>query len=201
MLFGVDRGILGGTFDPPHFAHLFAGEAAFRQVGLDVVTFIPAGAPWQKADSEVSAAEHRLTMTKLAVDDVPYFEVDDREVGRDGWTYTIDTLRTFPASDRLTLILGADAAAGLGTWRDVDALLRRVRIAVVPRPGVARRVVDAALDGAEAVWLDGPELDVSGTALRQRVQRGLPIRFLVPDPVWSYIEEHRLYRSPVTPVT
>ena len=79
-------GIFGGTFDPPHVAHLAAGEAARDQLGVDTVTFIPAGRPWQKRGTNVSEARHRLRMTELAVDGVGYFTVDDREVHRDGWT-------------------------------------------------------------------------------------------------------------------
>jgi len=101
MLPPVRRGILGGTFDPPHLAHLVAGEAAYRELGLDVVTFLPAGRPWQKADLGVSPAADRWEMTRRAVAGVSYFAADDREVRRDGWTYTADTLATFPESEEL----------------------------------------------------------------------------------------------------
>jgi nicotinate-nucleotide adenylyltransferase len=193
MLPGVQRGILGGTFDPPHLAHLFAGEAAYRELGLDVVTFLPAGAPWQKADSSVSAPVHRLEMTQLATDPAAYFEVDDREVRRDGWTYTIDTLGTFPPQERIVLILGADAARGVPTWHRARDVMDRARFAVLPRPGVDRGEVDAALAGADIVWLDTPEIALSGTMLRARARAGHSLRFLVPDPVWSYVLDHGLY--------
>ena len=94
------RAILGGTFDPPHLAHLFAGEAAYRQLEVDVVTFIPAGDPWQKAGRDVTPAHHRWAMTELAVDGIEYFEADRREVDREGWTYTIDTLTSFGEDER-----------------------------------------------------------------------------------------------------
>jgi nicotinate-nucleotide adenylyltransferase len=187
----VQRGILGGTFDPPHIAHLIAGEAAYRQLGLDVVTFVPAGAPWQKADRAVSDAEHRWKMTSLAIEGTSYFDADDREVRRDGWTYTIDTLDTF-SDDEITLILGADAARGLPTWRRGDEILTRSRIAVMERSGVDQREVEAVV-GPDLVWLDAPLMELSGTMLRARRRRGGSLRFLVPDPVWEYIEDHRLY--------
>jgi nicotinate-nucleotide adenylyltransferase len=189
----MQRGILGGTFDPPHLAHLFAGEAAYRDLELDVVTFMPAGAPWQKADRSVSDAGHRWAMTRLAVEAVDYFEADDREIRRDGPTYTIDTLATFPADESITLIVGADAAGGIPTWHRADDVLRRARIAVVPRPGVARPDVDWALRGARYVWLETPEIWLSGTMLRERATRGRSLRFLLPDPVWEYIMEHGMY--------
>lgn len=186
------RGILGGTFDPPHVAHLFAAEVAYRDLGLDVVTFVPAGAPWQKAGTGVSAAHHRWEMTRLAVAGIPYFEADDREVRREGWTYTVDTLGELTGD--LFLILGSDAAAGLPTWHRFDDVAAMADIVVAPRPGVDRDAVRAAL-GEAFHWLDMPALEVSGTALRRRVSNGKSVRFLVPDDVARYIAEHRLYRG------
>jgi nicotinate-nucleotide adenylyltransferase len=189
----VRRGILGGTFDPPHVAHLFAGEVAHQRLGLDVITFVPAGAPWQKAERNISASEHRWALTQLAVAGVPYFEADDREVTRDGWTYTVDTLREYPDDD-LFLIVGSDAAAGIPTWHRPDDLLELAQLAVVPRPGTDRSAVEAALPGGFH-WLGGPELDLSSTTLRNRVAAGDTIRFLVPELVAAYIEDHGLYTS------
>lgn len=185
------RGILGGTFDPPHIAHLFAGESAYRDLKLDVVTFLPAGAPWQKADRTVSAAEHRWEMTSLAIAGTAYFEADDREIARDGWTYTADTLAEFE-DDELYLILGSDAAAGLRTWYLPERVLEMAELAIVPRPRYSRTDVAAVVP--EFRWLGGPELDISGTMLRARVASGLSLRFLVPDSVAAYISEHRLYQ-------
>ena len=194
----MQRGILGGTFDPPHLAHLFAGEAAYRDLGLDVVTFIPAGAPWQKADRRVSPAAHRWEMTRLAVADVDYFEADDREVRREGPTFTIDTLASFPDDETLTFIIGSDAARGIPTWEQAEEVVQRARIAVVPRPGTSRHEVDWALRGSDYVWLETPEVWLSGTMLRERAQHGRSLRFLVPDAVWSYIAEHQLYVDATT---
>ncbi len=185
------RGILGGTFDPPHLAHLVAGEAAYRELGLDVITFLPAGRPWQKAGLGVSGAAHRWEMTRRAVEGIRYFEADEREVARDAWTYTADTLDTFPDAEDLVLILGADAAVGLPTWQRPQAVLRRARLAVMGRAGVGRPAVEAAV--GEVHWLDAPLLAISGTLLRARHRGGLSIRFLVPDPVLAYIESNGLY--------
>jgi nicotinate-nucleotide adenylyltransferase len=193
MLPLVRRGILGGTFDPPHLAHLFAGEAAYRDLGLDVVTFLPAGAPWQKAGRNVTSAEDRWQMTVLAVEGIPYFEADDREVLRDGWTYTVDTLHSFPEAEDLYLILGADAARGIPSWNRAEDILRRATIAVVPRPGVERAEVDEALGGGDIVWLDTPDVGLSGTMLRRQAESGRSIRFLVRDSVWRYIEQNGIY--------
>ena len=188
-------GILGGTFDPPHMAHLHTAEVAYRQLGLDRVLFMPAGSPWQKSGREVSEPSHRWEMTRLAVEGIDYFHADDREVHRSGWTYTADTLATFPAGVEIFLILGADAAAGLGTWHRVEEVVARARLAVAPRPGT-----DLALLGgvAKAVLLDMAPLDLSGTLIRGRVATGRSIRFLVPDAVWKYVVDRGLYRQTVT---
>jgi nicotinate-nucleotide adenylyltransferase len=188
------RAILGGTFDPPHIAHLVAGEAAGGQLGVDTVTYIPAGRPWQKLGTGVSEAHHRLRMIELATEGIDYFTVDDREVHRDGWTYTIDTIDSF-GGEEIVMIIGADSARGLPTWSRAGELLDRVQIAVVPRQGVERGQVESAID-RDITWLDMPGLDVSGTMLRDRVAEGRSIRFLVPEPVLNYVRENRLYVEP-----
>jgi nicotinate-nucleotide adenylyltransferase len=188
------RAILGGTFDPPHIAHLAAGEAAYEQLHADTVTFLPAGRPWQKAGNAVSGASDRLRMTELAIEGIDHFTLDDREVHRDGWTYTIDTVTGIGEPD-LVLILGADSAQGLPTWHRADELLDRVRIAVVPRPGIDRADVERAL-GSDVTWIDTPALDLSGTMLRRRVADRRSIRFLVPEQVLTYISDHHLYENP-----
>ena len=184
-------GILGGTFDPIHIAHLHAGEVALHQARLDRVLFMPAGAPWQKSDRRVSSGEHRLAMTRLAIDEYEGFEVDDREVLRDGPTYTADTLDTFPEREDLFLILGADAASRLPTWQRYEDVLNRVTVLVVPRPGTDS--TEVATTVPEAVFLDMAVLEVSGTDIRAMARTGRPFRFLVADPVYDYIQEHHLY--------
>lgn len=193
ILAPVRSGLLGGTFDPPHIAHLLAGEVAYRQLNLDRVVFMPAGSPWQKAGREVSAAQHRWAMSKLAVDGVEYFQPDDREVHREGWTYTADTLDTFDADDEVFLILGADAALGLPTWHRAADVLERSRAVVVPRPGIEPGAVEDRLKVDR--WLDMPSLPVSGTMIRERAAIGVGFRFLVTEGVFDYVSEHNLYRQ------
>ncbi|HZJ48978.1 MAG TPA: nicotinate-nucleotide adenylyltransferase [Acidimicrobiia bacterium] len=186
------RGLLGGTFDPPHLAHLVAGEVAYRDLALDVVTFIPAGYPWQKADGRVTSPEDRWQMTSLAVEGVSYFEADDREVRRGGWTFTFDTLAEYPEEEELILILGSDAAKGITTWHRWEEVLDRADLAVAPRPGSSREDVEQAVP-RPFTWLDMPTLDVSGTMLRDRAGSGLSIRFMVRENVWQYIGRQGLY--------
>jgi nicotinate-nucleotide adenylyltransferase len=187
----VRTGILGGTFDPIHIAHLHAGETALYQAELDRVLFVPAGDPWQKSHRDLTGAAHRLEMIRLAIADTYGFELDDREIEREGPTYTIDTLLSFPKTEELSLILGADAALGLPTWHRWEEVVDLVSLLIVPRPGTDAREVQAALP--EAVFLDMAVLEISGTEIREMAQIGEPFRFLVPLAVHDYIEALSLY--------
>ena len=180
-------GILGGTFDPIHIAHLHSAECALNQLGLDRVLVIPAGDPWQKADQEISEARHRLEMCRLAVSGVPGIEVDDRELTRDGPTFTIDTLDSFPADEVLYLIVGADAAAGLDSWHRWNAIAERATIAIAPRAGVH------SPEFPDAVHIEMGLLEISATDIRARVRQGRPFRYLVTGEVHSYIVNNDLY--------
>lgn len=191
-------GILGGTFDPPHYGHLLLAECAFRQLGLEKVLFIPAGDPYRKASRSVSSPHHRLAMTRLAIAGNPDFEVDPIEVERDGPSYTIDTLKALflRGETRLTLILGADALEDLPYWRNHDQLQEMARIVVAPKGRSQAEIVEmagiAGLRESPPV-IDMPPVDISGSVIRTRVLQGKPVRYLLPDPVLFYLEEHGLY--------
>ena len=191
MLARVRTGILGGTFDPIHIAHLHAGETALAGAGLDRVLFMPAGDPWQKADRVRASDVDRLEMTRLAIAGVEGFELDDREIVRRGPTYTIDTLLSFPADEELFLILGSDAAAGLPTWHRWEEVLDRARILVMPRPGSDPGAVKESVP--DAILLDMAPLDISSTWIRESAATGRPYRFLVPAAVYEYIETRGIY--------
>ena len=184
-------GILGGTFDPIHIAHLHAGETALHQAELDQVLFIPAGDPWQKLGRRVSATEHRLEMVRLATVGVDGFQADDREATRDGLTYTVDTLATFPEAEELFLILGADAALHVPTWKRYQEVLDRATVLVVPRSGTDSAAVAEILP--DSVFLGMAILEVSGSEIRAMARTGSPFRFLVSDVVHRYIVENNLY--------
>ncbi len=198
ILAPVRIGLLGGTFDPPHLAHLHTGEVAYRQLDLDVVLFIPAGSPWQKAGRTVSGPEYRWEMTRLATAGIEYFEADEREVHREGWTYTADTLSSFDPKDEIVLILGADAACGLPTWDRAQEVVDRTTLAVAPRAGTPTERVAASVRG-EFVLLDMVELDISGTVIRERIAEGRSARFLVRDGVWRYMTSNGLYVPQTSP--
>jgi len=188
-------GVLGGTFDPIHNAHLLLAEQAREQLGLKKVLFVPAGDPWRKAFRRVIPAKHRLAMTELAVANDDGFVVDDCETKREGATYTADTLRDlnkrYPR-DNLYLLLGEDALADLPFWRDPEAIADEADIVVAPRGGVV--LPELPFDADRVIRIKMPYLEISSTDIRERAKAGSSLRYLVPDAVAAYIKKHRLYR-------
>lgn len=182
-------GILGGTFDPIHIAHLHAAECALDQLGLDRVLIMPAGDPWQKATSPITPAHHRLEMCRLATEGVDGLHVDDRELRREGATYTVDTLATFPDDEELYLVMGSDAAAGIRSWHRWEDVVGRAALVVAPRSGVP----DADPQIAGTRHLDMGVLEVSATGVRALARGGHPFRYLVTRSVHDYIVSNHLY--------
>ena len=189
-------GLFGGTFDPVHYAHLALAHSALRAFALDQVRWIPTGEPWQKGWA-ITAAAQREAMVRLAIEGQPQFVLDRIEIERSGPSYTLDTVRALAAAQPQTewvLIIGQDQYAGLHTWRDWPQLLGLVTLAVANRPGpVAAPDPEVQRFAHKAVPL--PMLDISSTAIRQRVAAGQDITQLVPPSVARYIETHRLYRG------
>lgn len=190
-MLAIVYGMLGGTFDPPHFGHLALAQAALDQVGLTEVQFIPTGDPWQKADQYVTEARLRLAMTHLAAAEHARFVVNDVEIHRAGPTYTIDTVESLPGD--WVLILGSDAAAGIPTWHRAEDLLEHVDIAVVERPGVTVEDAERAI-GKQLRVIEMPPTEISSTDIRAHVAAGHSPRFLVPDAVADFIGVNALYR-------
>jgi nicotinate-nucleotide adenylyltransferase len=190
-------GLMGGTFDPIHVAHLVLAEQAREQLALDSVLFMPAGDPWRKAQREITAAEHRLAMTRLAVDGREGFEVDDLEIRRSGPTYTVETLqdlrRRYGPESELFLLIGDDALIDLPFWRDPEGIAAEASIVVAPRADF--EVPELAFKPGRLLRIDMPPLEISSTDLRRRAQQGRSLRFLVPDPVIEYIDRHGLYNA------
>lgn len=192
-------GLLGGTFDPVHVAHVALAQAALQALQLDQVRWIPAGQPWQKT-RQVTAAVHREAMVRLAIAGEPRFVLDRIELERSGPSYTLDTVKALSAAHPHTewvLIVGADQYASLHTWVDWRELLGRVVLAVANRPGALPALHPEVLAFPHrAVPL--PMLDISSTDVRQRTQHGADISALVPPEVARYIESHRLYGGPAS---
>lgn len=190
-------GIFGGTFDPPHLGHLAAASEAAVRCGLDEVVFVPTGDPWQKHHREITDAATRLAMTRLAAEPDPRFRVSTCDIDRPGHTYAIDTVADVRAEYGrpvdLYFVFGADSLANLHTWHRVDELCKAVKFIALNRPGHSRRGKDTS--GIDVEFVDMPGVDVSSSECRRRVAAGEPVRYLVPDAIADYIDEHGLYRS------
>ena len=197
-------GILGGTFNPVHLGHLICAQEAHLQLRLDRVLLIPAArSPHKPFDEDDPGAEHRLSLCRLAVAGDERLQVSPIEVERPGPSYTVDTLRELHSREpdsELYLIVGGDVAAGLPTWQEPEQVLALARLAVATRRGTPRRSIDEALGGLRggerAAFFEMPTIEISSTDIRRRVQSQAPIRYLVPDAVAQYIDEHRLYGGP-----
>jgi nicotinate-nucleotide adenylyltransferase len=196
-------GILGGVFNPPHIGHLICAQEAHWQLELELVVFVPVGeAPHREVEQD-PGAEVRLRMCDRAIAGDARFAVSGIEVARPGPSYTVDTLRELreQAPEReLFLVLGADQAAALPTWRGPEEVLELATVAVAERDGRRRDEVRrsvALLRGAEdrLVFFDMPRVDVSSTLVRRRAAEGRPIRYFVPDSVASFIGAQSLYGS------
>ncbi len=187
-------GVMGGTFDPIHHGHLVAASEVAQSFDLDEVVFVPTGVPYQKRD--VTESEHRYLMTVIATASNPQFTVSRVDIDRSGATYTIDTLRdlaeVYPGAE-LFFISGADAVAQILNWRDHDELWDLAHFVAVSRPGHV--LSTAGLPKDDVSVLEIPALAISSTDCRDRVRRGHPVWYLVPDGVVQYIAKHHLYRS------
>jgi nicotinate-nucleotide adenylyltransferase len=197
-------GLLGGTFNPPHLAHLVCAQEALVQLELDRVLLVPVRVPPHKAVEADPGVEHRVAMCQAAVAGDDRLGVSRVDADRPGPSYTADTLRALNAQrpgDAFTFIVGGDMAHSLPTWREPEAVLALAELAVAEREEVRRADVTERLAGLAGAsdrvrFFDMPRLDISSSLLRLRAGRGQPMRYLVPDAVAEYIARERLYGAP-----
>lgn len=206
-------GVLGGTFDPIHYGHLRAGDAAENVLTLDEIRVIPAHDPPHRPLDPKASTFHRFALAALAIDGRPKWRLSDAELTRNGPSYTAQTLRTLHAEgwrpSQIFFILGSDAFAEIETWYDFPAVLDAANFAVMARPGtsaqgtaawnrLAPRFADPSAPAPKPTalfFIDVDTPDISSTAIRARLAARLPIDDLVPPSVARYILNHRLYES------
>jgi nicotinate-nucleotide adenylyltransferase len=184
-------GLLGGSFNPIHHGHLITALRAAEAVTLDRVLFIPAAVSPLKNGDGLASAAHRWAMLRLALRGTPQFEACDLELRRGGVSYTVDTLRELKTQTRAQLywILGTDAARQLPRWKSIDEVRRLARFIIVTRPG--DRV---SQNRPKDHIVRAPLLEISSSEIRERVRKGLTVRYLLPESVERYIREKGLYR-------
>lgn len=205
--------IYGGTFDPVHHGHLRLALEISDRLGVGVVNLVPCHIPPHRGQTGASSGQ-RLNMLRLAVCGEPQLRIDDRELAREGASYTADTLRQLRSelgpNEPLVMVVGTDAFASFDRWREWQAIPDLAHVVVVRRPGPAldpagkpaQLLAERAVRGLEALHcrpcgafleLDPPLLDISATGIRERIRNGRSPRYLVPDPVWWEIRRQGLY--------
>ena len=196
-------GLLGGTFNPPHVAHLVCAQEAWAQLGLDRVLLLPVHTPPHKEAVDDPGADMRVALCEAAVAGDERLGVSRAEADVPGRSFTVDTLNRLHDArpeDQLTFIVGGDMAASLPQWREPRAILELCTIGAAARDGVGCDEVleglDRELPGASdrIRFFDMPRIDISSTLIRRRVAAGEPVRYLVPDAVAASIEREGLYR-------
>lgn len=197
-------GVMGGTFDPIHNGHLFVAEEARVLFQLDRILFIPNGSPPHKRNYELTPATNRYAMTLIATHGNPAFVCSPVELHRAGPSYTVDTLQLLRQEYKdaeMYYITGIDAVADILTWKRHEEVVRMARFIAASRPGYLLSTLKERLPATylERILLLGQTaLGISSTDIRQRVNQGLPIRYLVPDGVMTYIYQQKLYTGEMT---
>jgi nicotinate-nucleotide adenylyltransferase len=198
----MNIGIFGGTFDPPHVGHLVIADQALTQLKLDEVWFMPAGQPPHKVNNHVSAAVHRVEMTRLAIQDHAGFKLSTFDVDRPGPHYSaiaMELLEQAHPQHDWHFIMGADSLEDLPRWYEPRRLIAQATLAVAGRPGASTDLheLEQVIPGLSkrVRWVNAPLVDLSSTQLRQMANAGASLRYLVPDAVREYIHQHRLYLS------
>jgi len=205
-------GVRGGTFDPIHTAHLRATQEVAEALSLSQVRFIPGKLPPHRPQPDATA-DQRLAMVELAIASNERFIADDRELRREGYSYTVDTLRSLRQelgeSEPLVLILGLDAFQGFTSWHEWETITTLAHLAVTSRPDYTAQPLQAwaqamQTDNAEELrnspagklfFTDTTALAISATDIRHQQQEQRSIRYLLPDAVYDYIQHQNLYRK------
>ena len=196
-------GILGGTFDPIHNAHLLLGESAREQFGLDRVIFIPNNLAHLPNRTEVTSGDTRYQMVKMAINDNPYFTCSRIEIDKPDGTYTYNTiqeLKLMYPGDELFLILGGDSVIGIDSWYKAKELLQSCTILAAVREDDDLAALDkkrkelGTVFGADIRLLKFNRIDISATDVRNRIRTGRSIRYMVPDEVIEFLCIKGLYK-------
>lgn len=193
-------GVFGSSFDPPTLGHLILLEESRFALGLDRTIVVPTGLAWHKEHSGAQDPELRLELSRAAFGPLEWAEIDDREVRREGPSYTCETLEEIQSSNpdsQIYLLTGADAASGLGKWHRPERVLELATVAVAPRSDIPREAVEAVFEGLggsdRLEFFEMPEVDISSTLVRERIGSGGPWRHLVPHGVTEMIDNEDLY--------
>ena len=195
-------GIMGGTFNPIHYGHLFLAENAYEQIGLDKVLFMLSKNPPHKVKLETVSDQQRTDMIRLAIQDNPHFEISTMELERDGMTYTSDTLTLLTKGKKdvcYYFIVGADSLMMMQDWHDPKTIFQLCTVVAASRDKVEKEQLQKQVQylkeryPAEILLLDMPTIQISSASIRERTAEGKSIRYYLPKAVSEYIKSNRLY--------
>jgi nicotinate-nucleotide adenylyltransferase len=188
-------GIFGGTFDPIHLGHLITAQSVREIRELEKIIFIPAFISPHKSEIKTSSAEDRLNMIKLAIDGISFFDYSNIEIEKGGVSFTVDTLKELKKNnDDLEFIIGYDNIFEFNTWKDPDEIMKLAKVIVLKRRSShPPQFKDIYYN--QAIFVQTRGIEISATDLRERVKKGQPINFLVPQKVMEYIYKHKLYNN------
>jgi nicotinate-nucleotide adenylyltransferase len=196
----VRLGILGGTFDPPHYGHLILAEQAYEQLALEKVLWVPAADPPLKEDEPKTPIAIRLEMLRMAITDNDHFAISLADVERPGPHYTVDMLallRKHHLQATFFFLMGSDSLNDLLLWREPARLIQMATLAVMARPGAPINLAKLAptLPGIEqrVIFIDGPQIEIASSDIEARIQSGRSIRYLLPKAIEDYVYEQKLY--------
>ncbi len=189
--------LFGGTFDPPHFGHLIVAQTIFEAEHFDKIVFVPAHIPPHKKERKISSVAFRLEMLKIATMDNPNFEISDIELKRGGISYSLETIHTYKEQtglDRedLYYLIGSDSLKQFQTWQNPKAILEECQLIVAIRPGFRPSDIPNWIL-AKVQFANIPRIEISSTQIRARWVEDKTIRYMVTQPVWTYINKHNLY--------
>ncbi|MCI5650547.1 MAG: nicotinate-nucleotide adenylyltransferase [Fusicatenibacter sp.] len=198
-------GIMGGTFDPIHIGHLILGEAAYEQLSLDEVWFLPAGNPPHKQNRKGRASDdQRVEMVRRAIASNPHFRLSLIEMNADGYSYTYRTLERlqneYPDTS-FFFIIGADSLFDFHEWKNPERICAAAHLVVATRNQVSSELLDQAIAvnkrrfGGTFLKLDSPNLDISSRSIREMIAEKRSVKYYLVDPVIEYIKEHEIYKD------
>lgn len=197
-------GILGGTFNPVHMAHLIIAEIAQEEAGLDDILFVPSGCSYLKDAADIASAKDRINMTGLAIEDNPHFALSTIEIDREGNSYTCDTLlelkERYP-NQEYYIIVGADNLFTMEQWKDSEVIFQNAKILAAVRGDKNRADMEEKIAelkekyGADITMLNVRSVDISSSVIRQKVAEGRSTRYMLPEKVRQYIMKNHLYEK------
>ena len=189
--------LFGGTFDPPHFGHLIVAQTIFEAEHFDKIVFVPAHIPPHKMERKISSVSLRLDMLKMATMDNPNFEISDIELKRGGISYSLETIQTYKeqtglGGEDLYYLIGSDSLKQFQAWQNPKAILKECQLIVAIRPGFRPSDIPNWIL-AKVQFANIPRIEISSTQIRARWVEDKTIRYMVTQPVWTFINKHNLY--------